>query len=212
MIEVDHHINAVRRTVGDRTLEEGEVRVVTISRSYPIDAGDLWDVCTNAERLPRWFAPVSGGLRLGGSFSIEGNAGGTILTCEPPTGFTATWECAGMNPSWIELTIIAEGEVQSRVELSHIVPVDDHWEQFGPGAVGVGWDLALLGLAVYLGSGEAVDREFAATFHLSDDGRTYISQSSDAWREAGIVGGADPAWSTLAAERTAAVFSGEVAT
>lgn len=65
---------------------------------------------------------------------------------------------------------------------------------------------------MYLGSGEAVDREFAATFHLSDDGRTYISQSSDAWREAGIVGGADPAWSTLAAERTAAVFSGEVAT
>jgi uncharacterized protein YndB with AHSA1/START domain len=210
VIEVDHHINAVRRTVGDRTLEEGEVRVITISRSYPTGAEDLWDACTNAERLPRWFAPVSGDLRLGGTFSIEGNAGGTILTCEPPTRFTATWECAGMNPSWIELTIIAEDEEQSRFELSHIVPVDDHWEQFGPGAVGVGWDLAVLGLAMYLCSGQAVDREFSATFHLTDDGRAYISRSSEAWREAGVVGGADPGWSTLAADRTAAAFSGEV--
>jgi hypothetical protein len=37
VIDVDHHVNAVRRTVGNRTLEEGEVRVITISRSYPTD-------------------------------------------------------------------------------------------------------------------------------------------------------------------------------
>ena len=51
MIEVDHHINAVRRTVGDRTLEEGEVRVVTISRSYPIGAGDLCTVLQHFEGI-----------------------------------------------------------------------------------------------------------------------------------------------------------------
>lgn len=210
MIDVDHHVNAVRRTVGSKTLEAGEVRVITISRSYPTDADDLWDACTNDERLPRWFAPVSGDLRLGGTFAIEGNAFGTILTCEPPTCFTATWECEGRNLSWIELTVVAEGDNQSRFELSHIVPVDDHWEQYGPGAVGVGWDLALLGLAMYLDSGEAVDRAFAETFHVSDEGRAYIDQSSVAWRTTGIASGADPSWSALASDRTKAAFLGEV--
>jgi hypothetical protein len=28
--------------------------------------------------------PISGELRVGGSFQLEGNAGGEILTCEPP--------------------------------------------------------------------------------------------------------------------------------
>jgi len=43
MIDVDKQINAVRRTVGGRTLEAGEARVVTISQSYATDAADLWD-------------------------------------------------------------------------------------------------------------------------------------------------------------------------
>jgi uncharacterized protein YndB with AHSA1/START domain len=209
VIDVDHHVNTTRRSVGSRTLKEGEVRVITISRSYPTDAEDLWDACTNAERLPRWFAPVSGDLRLGGTFAIQGNASGRILTCQPPTSFTATWECEGRNLSWIELTVVAEGHDQSRFELSHIVPIDDHWEQYGPGAVGVGWDLALLGLAMHLGSGEAVARQFAETFHVTDDGRAYIGRSSAAWREAGIASGADPAWLTLASDRSEAAFLGE---
>src|SRR5687767_1564277 len=33
-VDVDHHINAASRTVGARTLETGEARVVTISRTY----------------------------------------------------------------------------------------------------------------------------------------------------------------------------------
>ena len=43
MIDVNHQINAVRRTVGTRVLEAGEARVVTVSQSYPTDAADLWD-------------------------------------------------------------------------------------------------------------------------------------------------------------------------
>ena len=29
---------------------------------------DVWDACTNPERIPRWFLPVSGDLRLGGRY------------------------------------------------------------------------------------------------------------------------------------------------
>ncbi len=77
MIDVTQQINAVARTLGTRTLEAGEARVSTISRSYSTDLDDLWDACTTAERLARWFAPVSGELRLGGRYQVEGNADGT---------------------------------------------------------------------------------------------------------------------------------------
>ncbi len=34
------------------------------------------------------------------------------------------------------------------------------WQQFGPGAVGMGWDSMLLGLAIHLATGEAIDPSF----------------------------------------------------
>ena len=117
MIDVTHQINTVRRTVGTRTLEAGEARVVTISQSYDTDAADLWDACTNIERIPRWFLPVAGDLQVGGQYQLEGNANGTILTCDPPRAFTATWECGG-DVSWIEVQITSEGSHRSRFELA----------------------------------------------------------------------------------------------
>ena len=59
MIEVTHQISAVRRQIGTRVLEAGVARVLTISQSYATTADDLWDVCTDAERISRWFLPVS---------------------------------------------------------------------------------------------------------------------------------------------------------
>lgn len=60
MIDVTHQINAVTRTVGSKTMEAGEARVITISQTYATDVEDLWDACTNPDRIPRWFLPVSG--------------------------------------------------------------------------------------------------------------------------------------------------------
>ena len=60
MIDVDHQINAVQRTVGDRTIDAGEAHVVTISQSYATDAADLWDAVTDIDRIPRWFLPITG--------------------------------------------------------------------------------------------------------------------------------------------------------
>ena len=48
-----------RRTVGAR-VEAGEARTVTISQIYAADVDDVWDACTNAERIPRWFLPCHG--------------------------------------------------------------------------------------------------------------------------------------------------------
>ena len=65
---------------------------------------DLWDVLTNAERIPRWFLPISGELELGGRYQLEGNAGGVITACEPPLHFTVTWEF-GRDVSWAEVRL-----------------------------------------------------------------------------------------------------------
>jgi uncharacterized protein YndB with AHSA1/START domain len=208
MIDVNHQINAARRTVGTRVLEAGEAHVVTISQSYATDAADLWDACTNIERIPRWFLPISGDLRVGGQYQLEGNANGTILTCNPPREFTATWEY-GDAVSWIEARIADEEPDGARFELQHIAHVDDHWQQFGPGAVGVGWDLGLVGLAIHLSTGEALDPAFGQQWTATEDGRRFMQLSSDAWCDADVAGGADAETARQAADRTATAYLAE---
>jgi uncharacterized protein YndB with AHSA1/START domain len=208
MIEVTEQINAVRRQVGRRTMEAGEARTVTISQSYDAPLDDVWDACTNPERIPRWFLPVSGDLRLGGRYQLEGNAGGTIERCDPPTSFAATWEFGG-GISWIELRLKPESEARTRFELEHIaVPGDDpHWQQFGPGAVGIGWDLAIMGLTLHLSSGAPVDSAEAMQWLSSEEGRRFVSLLSEQWCEADIAAGADPVEAKEAADRTTAAYT-----
>ena len=116
-LDVAHHISEVSRTVGTRTLESGEARVLTASRVYPTDVDDLWDAVTNPDRIARWFLPVSGDLRVGGRYSLQGNADGTIEECEPPNRFAATWEFGGQ-VSWIEVRIEEEDDGQDDHEVS----------------------------------------------------------------------------------------------
>jgi uncharacterized protein YndB with AHSA1/START domain len=208
MIDVTHQINAVRRTVGSRTLEAAEARVVTISQAYDTDADDLWDACTDIDRIPRWFLPITGDLKVGGHYQLDGNAHGTILTCDPPREFTATWEC-GDDVSWIELRVIGEGPHRSRFELQHISHVDDHWEQFGPGAVGMGYDGALVGLALHVSTGKAVDSLAGQQWMTSEEGRQFMKLSGEAWYEANIASGADAQWARSAADRCVAAYLGE---
>jgi uncharacterized protein YndB with AHSA1/START domain len=208
MINVSEQINAVRRRVGTRVLEAGEARTVTISQTYRAPLDEVWDACTNPERIPRWFLPITGELRTGGRYQLQGNAGGTVESCDPPSGFTATWEFGG-DVSWIEVQLTAEADGSTRVQLEHIAQVDDErWVRFGPGAVGVGWDGGFLGLAIHLASGEAVDPAASAAWMASEDGRRFMSLSSERWRDASVAAGADPAAAQAAAARTTAAYTG----
>jgi len=147
MIDVTQQINAVQRKVGTRVLAAGEARTVTISQTFGAAIEDVWDACTSAERIPRWFLPVSGDLRPGGHYQLAGNAGGTIERCDPPKSFFATWEYGG-EVSWIEVRLTAEAAGRTRMEIEHIAHVDDQrWAEFGPGAVGIGWDMVVMGLS-----------------------------------------------------------------
>jgi uncharacterized protein YndB with AHSA1/START domain len=208
MIEVAEEISAVRRQVSGRMLEAGEARVITVSRSYPAELADVWDACTNPERIPRWFLPVSGELKEGGRFQLKGNAGGTITRCDPPHGFDATWEMGG-DVSWIELRLTDEGSGLTLFRLSHIAHVDDErWAQFGPGALGVGWDSGLIGLHQHLTTRQPVDPAKAAEWSASEEGRRFLAASSDAWYDASVASGTDLAEARAAADRTTAFYTG----
>ena len=211
MIDVKEHISAVGRTVGTRTLEAGEARVVTLTRTYDAPVDDVWDACTNIERIPRWFAPVTGDLRLGGRYQVEGNAGGTIERCDPPRSFAATWEFGGQ-VSGIEVRVDPDpGSDGAVLTLEHVGHVDDEfWGRFGPGAVGVGWELGFLGLAGHLGAPGVPAAPDGEAWAMSDEGREFSTLSAEAWGEAHVAGGADPAAARESAARTAAFYTGAV--
>ena len=151
-IDINEHISAVRRQVGTRTLEAGQARVVTLTRTYGAPVDDVWDACTSVERIPRWFLPITGELRVGGRYQLQGNAGGVVERCDPPRvvrrdlGVRRRREHhrgpARPGPGGRHRADPgARGPRRRRV----LGPV-------GPGAVGLGWEGALLGLAGHLGS------------------------------------------------------------
>ncbi|OSC40333.1 SRPBCC family protein [Mycobacterium decipiens] len=208
-VDVDYQINAVRRTVGSRTLEAGEARVVTVGQSYATDPDDLWDAVTNIERIPRWFLPIIGELKVGGRYRLEGQANGTVLTCDPPNSFTATWEYGG-SMSWIEVSVSGEGSGRARLLLEHIAHVDDEtWRQYGPGAVGIGWDSMVLGLALHLSTRQSIDPSFGQQWVATDEGRRFMRMASAAWYEANVLGGEDADLARQCADRATAAYLGE---
>jgi len=205
--DADHQISAVRRRVGSRMLEAGEARVLTISQTYGAPVEDVWGAVTDPERLPRWFAPVSGDLREGGRYQIEGNASGTVTSCDPPWAFTATWEF-GDQLSWIEVSVAAE-PAGTRLELVHIAHIGgEFWDRFGPGAMGVGYDLAFMGLATHLATGASLDPGESEQWPLSEEGRSFIGSASERWRQASVDAGTDEEAARVAAERTTAFYTG----
>lgn len=208
MIDVAHQIDAVSRTVGSRTLETGEARTLVVSQTYDADRTDIFDACTNPERLPRWFLPVTGDLEVGGRYQLEGNAGGEVLSCDPPAGFLITWEY-GEEVSWVEVAL-TESDGRTNLQLTHVARVDDErWTQFGPGAVGVGWDLLFtLGLRLHLSTGTAVDPAEAAAWTAGPEGREFVTESSRRWADASIAFGTDPADAERAAAATTAFYTG----
>ncbi|MGV0717694.1 SRPBCC family protein [Mycolicibacterium sp. XJ662] len=208
-VNVEYQINAVQRTFGTRTIETGQAHVATIAQTYDTDAEDLWDAVTNIERIPRWLLPISGDLKLGGSYQLEGQAGGTILTCDPPRNFTATWEYGG-GTSWIDVTVRGEGPDKAQLVIEHIAHVDDDTSRmYGPGAVGIGWDSMVLGLAIHLRTGESVDPADGQRWLGTDDGRRFLALSSERWYDANVARGEDPVAAREMADRCLAAYLGE---
>jgi uncharacterized protein YndB with AHSA1/START domain len=208
-IDIANSIGAVTRTVLDRDHDGRRARVIVATRTYDAEIADVWDAMTNAERIPRWFLPISGDLRLGGRYQLQGNAGGEITRCEPPRHLAVTWEFAG-EVSWVTVQLADVAGGRTLLELEHVAHVDDErWERYGPGAVGVGWDMTLMGLGWHLASGASVDPNEAMAWLGSDDGRQFVSRSSEDWCRASVAAGTDAAQAKASAARTTAFYTGQ---
>jgi uncharacterized protein YndB with AHSA1/START domain len=196
----------VTREVRSGFRDGAPTRIAVARRTYRAERADLWDALTNGDRIPRWFLPVSGDLRVGGHYQLEGNAGGVIERCDEPESLALTWEFGGML-SWLTVTLTPDGE-RTTLELAHEAPADpNRWAQYGPGAVGVGWDLSLMSLGIHLDSGGQRDPHEAAAFPASPNGIEFIQASAAAWGHAAVADGDEPDAAQQAAARTVAVYT-----
>ncbi|MFD4194063.1 SRPBCC family protein [Amycolatopsis thermoflava] len=157
MLDIANHLKAIHREVRRGTTTGGETVTVLVRRRYDATAEDVWDAVTDPARVRRWFLPLSGDLREGGSFQLEGNAGGDILTCDPPRLLKVTF---GGPTSVVQVRLAGDGD-STELELEHTVPIEI--AQSGAGAlfVGPGWDSALMALAQYF-AGEIAEDPVAA--------------------------------------------------
>ncbi len=207
--DVEENLGATTRTVSSLERDGQPARAVTLSRGYDTTVDDLWDAVTSRERIPRWFLPVSGDLELGGHYQLQGNAGGTVTACERPSRFALTWEFGG-DVSWVDVRVSDDGAGRARLTLAHTARLSPHWDEYGPGATGVGWEMGLLGLALHLADPTAPKLDEEA-FAASRGGRAFIAGSSHGWGEAAVAAGEDPDAARAAAGRTKASYTGEPA-
>ncbi|MBX3217739.1 MAG: SRPBCC family protein [Labilithrix sp.] len=204
-------LGAQFRQVEDREHLGQSAIVVVAVRTYDTTVEDLWEAITTPERLARWFVPVEGDLKLGGRYQLKGNASGTITRCDPPRALDVTWEFGGAT-SWVTVRLTPDG-TRARLTLEHIAHRDgvgkDHLEKFGPGAVGVGWDLGLHGLGLHVAEpGATIDPAAFEAWSMSSEGKAAIRATGEAWAAAHAASGADAGEARAQAERTIAFYTG----
>jgi hypothetical protein len=89
----------------------------------------------------------------------------------------------------VRLTTVDDGTLLELVHTSTVPP--DMWDQFGPGAVGVGWDGCLLGLSLHLAGGE-MSNEDRQAWPFTDEAKQFNTAASQAWGRAWQAAGASP--------------------
>jgi uncharacterized protein YndB with AHSA1/START domain len=137
------------REVRRRRIAAGDARTALIRRHYDAPIEDVWDACTSPERLRRWLSPVTGDLRVGGAFQMEGNASGEILRCEAPRLLSVTWVYGDRPADEVELRLRPGDDGGTVLELEH-ASVAEHAPMTFDGkpvdailGVGIGWELPL---------------------------------------------------------------------
>ena len=199
MIDIVAELNRVHREVVGT-----EPVTVLVRRELDADVDDVWDACTDPVRIGRWFLPVTGDLTLGGRYQLEGNAGGEIVRCERPRLLRVTWQFGEMPPSEVQIRLEPVADGRTLFELEHSGIVDPaQWDTYGPGAVGVGWDGMVLGLARHLAGSVK-----PAGWEGSPEAREFVNVSSGAWAAAHEKSGVPSDEAARAARNTAAFYLG----
>lgn len=207
--DVQAQLSGMDRSVAFLDREGQPAAAVILSRVIDATLLDVWGAVTSASRIPLWFMPVSGELRHGGRFQLEGNAGGTIETCDYLNHIGLTWEFGG-DTSWVDIRFTHARGNRARLTLTHTSLLSEFWDTYGPGATGVGWEMGFLGLALYT-SDPDFERPDPEEFAYSADGKALLIGSNNAWGQAAIAAGTDVDKAHAAAAQTTAFYTGEPA-
>ncbi|APU15137.1 MULTISPECIES: SRPBCC family protein [Actinoalloteichus] len=190
-------VTGTRREISAHDTATGEA--LTMRRRYAAHVSDVWDACTDPDRLARFFMRPDGDLRVGGRFSFPGNAHGEILRCEPPWLLVVSWIYGVPGGEQVELRLSPDEDGGTLLELRHSAPdglldrvVND--PDSGAWGIGAGWELGLIALEASLReelpgleSASVQDSpEFAAVAELAE-------RVSAAWAAALTAAGVDPA-------------------
>jgi uncharacterized protein YndB with AHSA1/START domain len=163
-----------------RRIAAGEARVAVFHRTYDATIEDVWDACTNPDRLRRWYVPVTGDLRVGGTFQQAMMGAGEIVRCEPPHLLLLV--LAG-GADEIELRLSAAEQDRTELELQHATTFDQHeigGQMFDAiFCMGGGYYPRFVALAEHL-RGELPDDYDPLTFHERPDMRPVIERGSAA--------------------------------
>jgi uncharacterized protein YndB with AHSA1/START domain len=164
-----------------RTIPAGEARVAVFTRTYETTIEDLWDACTNPERLRRWYVPVTGDLRVGGTFAQVHMGSGTVLACDAPNLLKVS---LGGGADEIELRLTPGADAgTTTLELQHATTLDSH--EIGGQVydaifcMGGGYYPRLLALDLHL-RGTLPDDYDSTAFHLNPEMRPVIERGSAA--------------------------------
>lgn len=129
----------------------GAVRVEDV---YDTDIDDLWEACTNPERLARWIAHVSGDLQVGAvvhaTFTSTWSAPVRIDLCDKPHHLVLTSQPGTPDEGQLEAWLSVEGAKTRLVVEDRGIPVDElpfH---------GAGWQVHLEDLGRSLAPGASV--------------------------------------------------------
>lgn len=107
-----------------RNIAAGEARVAVMTRTYAAPIEDVWDACTNPERLARWYVPVTGEFRVGGRIEQAMMGSGEITGCEPPHHLTLSLGNGGCDE--IELRLTPAASDATHLELQHATTIGQH--------------------------------------------------------------------------------------
>ena len=117
-----------------------------------------------------------------------------------------TWLFGDNPPSEVEVRLSPGPDGDTVFELEHSgIENPEQWEKFGPGAVGVGWDLAIAALGLHL-CGDDVD---PAAWEQSPEAKECKIASSTAWGIAFETFGAAPDVVASVVANTTAFYTGE---
>lgn len=163
-----------------RAIPAGDARVAVFTRTYETTIEDLWDACTDPARLARWYTPVTGDLRVGGTFAQTNMGSGTIVECDAPHVLRLS---LGGGVDEIELRLSPEADGTTRLELQHATTLDSHdigGQMFDAVfCMGGGYYPRFLALDLHL-RGMLSDDYDSTTFHLNPEMRPAIERGSAA--------------------------------